>query len=102
MAISASGKVPSLGPSSKMPIVTIERVAFWFSISATGELLPDRALTRISVDTMESAAFLVRRLLSDPMISVSEAVLSHKASKETPIATTEASLYWFDGCTSIC
>lgn len=67
----------------------------WFSISGTGELLPERACKETSIATIESMTFLAWRLQSELMISVADEVLSDEALKEVPIATTESVMVWY-------
>lgn len=67
----------------------------WFSISETGELLPERACKETSSATIESVTFLTGRLGSELMTSVADEVLSDEALKEIPIATTESFAVWY-------
>ena len=64
-------------------------------ISVTGEVLPDKASTRISVATIESVDLLVWRLLFDLAISATGEVLSDSALKETPTDTIESVAFYF-------
>ena len=53
-------------------------------ISATGELLPDGALTEVSIATIESISSTIWRTLPDLVISGTGEVLSDRAVKEKP------------------
>jgi len=78
--------------------MTIESVEFWFSISAISELLPDRALPRISVAIIENSGFLVWCLLFGLVVSVISEILPDRAFTGNPTRPLRAFVFRFGDC----